>query len=41
VPTDTRLDARATAERLGVELLGLDAMLAGLRLQLEEVPCPA
>jgi dTDP-4-dehydrorhamnose reductase len=36
VPYDTRLDARATAERLGVELPGIDAVLAGLR---EEVAC--
>ena len=35
VPFDTRLDAAATAETLGVELPGLDAMLCDLREQLE------
>jgi dTDP-4-dehydrorhamnose reductase len=35
VPYDTSLDARATAERLGIELLSLDAMLRGLRVELD------
>jgi dTDP-4-dehydrorhamnose reductase len=35
VPFDTRLDAAATAATLGVELPGLDAMLADLRAQVE------
>jgi dTDP-4-dehydrorhamnose reductase len=34
-PRDTRLDARATARVLGVELPGLDAMLSRLRAQME------
>jgi dTDP-4-dehydrorhamnose reductase len=34
VPYDTRLDARATAERLGVELPGLDEALARLRAEM-------
>jgi dTDP-4-dehydrorhamnose reductase len=44
VPVDTRLDARATARVLGVELPGLDAMLRRLRAQMESswsVACPA
>ena len=44
VPVDTRLDARATARVLGVELSDLDAMLHRLRAQLESswsVACPA
>jgi dTDP-4-dehydrorhamnose reductase len=42
VPRDTSLDARATAAALGVELPGVDAMLARLRAELEsaEVPAP-
>ncbi len=43
VPRDTRLDAAATADRLGVELPDLDTMLGRLRAQLEEreeAPCP-
>jgi dTDP-4-dehydrorhamnose reductase len=35
VPYDTSLDATATAQRLGVELPDLDAMLARLRVELE------
>jgi dTDP-4-dehydrorhamnose reductase len=35
VPFDTRLDAGVTAAELGVELPGLDRMLADLRAQLE------
>jgi dTDP-4-dehydrorhamnose reductase len=35
VPRDTRLDARATARALGVELPGLDAMLSRLRAEVE------
>jgi hypothetical protein len=35
VPVDTRLDARATARVLGVELPALDAMLSRLRTQVE------
>lgn len=35
VPRDTRLDARATARALGVELPGLDAMLNRLRSEVE------
>jgi dTDP-4-dehydrorhamnose reductase len=35
VPYDTSLDAKATAERLGVELPDLDTMLARLRVELE------
>jgi dTDP-4-dehydrorhamnose reductase len=35
IPVDTRLDGQRTAERLGVELPGFDAMLAGLREQLD------
>lgn len=36
VPYDTRLDARATAAALGVELPDLDTMLARLRAELHE-----
>ena len=36
IPYDTRLDARATAARLGVELPDLDTMLARLRAELHE-----
>ena len=39
VPYDTRLDARATAARLGVELPDLDTQLARLRHQLEDAAC--
>ena len=39
VPYDTRLDAAATAARLGVELPGLDDQLARLRHELEEAAC--
>ncbi len=39
VPYDTRLDARVTAARLGVELPDLDTQLARLRHELEDVPC--
>jgi dTDP-4-dehydrorhamnose reductase len=35
VPYDTSLDARATAQRLGIELLSLDAMLRSLRVELD------
>ena len=35
VPCDTRLDARATANALGVQLPGLDAMLHRLRSEVE------
>jgi dTDP-4-dehydrorhamnose reductase len=35
IPDDTRLDARATATKLGVELPNLDTMLARLRHELE------
>jgi dTDP-4-dehydrorhamnose reductase len=35
VPYDTSLDATATAKRLGVELLSLEAMLGRLRVELE------
>jgi dTDP-4-dehydrorhamnose reductase len=35
IPRDTRLDARATARALGVELLDLEAMLRRLRAELE------
>jgi dTDP-4-dehydrorhamnose reductase len=35
IPRDTRLDATATAARLGVELPGLDAMLRRLRSEVE------
>jgi dTDP-4-dehydrorhamnose reductase len=35
VPYDTSLDASATAQRLGVELLSLDAMLGALRVELD------
>jgi dTDP-4-dehydrorhamnose reductase len=44
VPADTRLDARATARVLGVELPDLDAMLRRLRAQVESswsLACPA
>jgi dTDP-4-dehydrorhamnose reductase len=44
VPEDTRLDARATAQALGVDLPALDAMLRRLRRQVETTgmqPCPA
>jgi dTDP-4-dehydrorhamnose reductase len=39
VPYDTRLDATATAARLGVELPDLDTQLARLRHELEEAAC--
>jgi dTDP-4-dehydrorhamnose reductase len=39
VPCDTRLDARATAARLGVELPDLDTQLARLRHEMEDVTC--
>jgi dTDP-4-dehydrorhamnose reductase len=39
VPYDTRLDATATAARLGVVLPDLDAQLARLRRELEEPAC--
>jgi dTDP-4-dehydrorhamnose reductase len=39
VPYDTRLDASATAARLGVELPDLDTQLARLRHELEEAAC--
>jgi hypothetical protein len=35
VPADTRLDARATARALGVELPSLDTMLTRLRAEVE------
>jgi dTDP-4-dehydrorhamnose reductase len=35
VPRDTRLDATATAAALGVDLSGLDTMLARLRAETE------
>jgi dTDP-4-dehydrorhamnose reductase len=44
VPEDTRLDARATARELGVELPDLDAMLRRLKGEVEatgSLPCPA
>ncbi len=41
VPRDTRLDATATAARLGVELPTLETMLARLRVELEGARCPA
>jgi dTDP-4-dehydrorhamnose reductase len=44
VPVDTRLDARATARVLGVELPDLDAMLSRLRADMEStwtLACPA
>jgi dTDP-4-dehydrorhamnose reductase len=44
LPADTRLDARATARVLGVELPALDAMLHRLRAQVESswsLACPA
>jgi dTDP-4-dehydrorhamnose reductase len=40
VPYDTRLDARATAQALGVELPDLDTQLARLRQELEATACP-
>ena len=39
VPYDTRLDASATAARLGVELPDLDTQLAALRGELEDAAC--
>jgi dTDP-4-dehydrorhamnose reductase len=36
VPYDTSLDATATAKRLGVELLSLEAMLGALRVELDD-----
>jgi dTDP-4-dehydrorhamnose reductase len=39
VPYDTRLDARATATALGVELPDLDTQLARLRHEMEDVTC--
>jgi dTDP-4-dehydrorhamnose reductase len=39
VPYDTRLDARATAAALGVELPDLDTQLARLRHEMEDVTC--
>jgi dTDP-4-dehydrorhamnose reductase len=41
VPRDTRLDARATARVLGVELPGLDTMLMRLRAEVESSWCLA
>jgi nucleoside-diphosphate-sugar epimerase len=41
VPRDTRLDARATADALGVELPDLDAMLARVKAEVESSWCPA
>ena len=38
VPRDTRLDATATAARLGVELPDLDTQLARLRAELDASP---
>jgi dTDP-4-dehydrorhamnose reductase len=39
IPYDTRLDATATAARLGVALPDLDTQLARLRRELEEIAC--
>jgi dTDP-4-dehydrorhamnose reductase len=39
VPYDTRLDARATASALGVELPDLDTQLARLRHEMEALSC--
>ena len=39
VPYDTRLDARATAAALGVELPDLDTQLARLRREMEDATC--
>jgi hypothetical protein len=39
IPYDTRLDARVTAERLGVTLPDLDTLLARLREQIESAAC--
>src|SRR6185312_7421114 len=41
VPVDTRLDARATARVLGVDLPGLEPMLTRLRAEVEPSWCPA
>jgi dTDP-4-dehydrorhamnose reductase len=41
VPVDTRLDARATARVLGVEMPALDAMLSRLRAEVESSWCVA
>jgi len=41
VPVDTRLDARATARVLGVEMPALDALLGRLRAEVEPSWCPA
>lgn len=41
VPVDTRLDARATARVLGVEMPALDAMLSRLRAEVESSWCLA
>jgi dTDP-4-dehydrorhamnose reductase len=41
VPRDTRLDASATAARLGVTLPGLDTQLARLRAELDASPAVA
>ena len=41
VPRDTRLEGRATADALGVELPGLDEMLARLKTEVESSWCPA
>ena len=38
VPRDTRLDASATAEALGVELPSLESMLTRLRKEIDEAP---
>jgi dTDP-4-dehydrorhamnose reductase len=39
VPYDTRLDARATAAALGVELPDLDTQMARLRHEMEDMTC--
>ena len=41
VPRDTRLDARATARALGVELPDLTAMLGRLKAEMQSSWCPA
>ena len=41
VPRDTRLDARATAQALGVELPDLTTMLERLKAEVESSCCPA
>jgi dTDP-4-dehydrorhamnose reductase len=40
VPYDTRLDGTATAAALGTDLPDLDAQLAQLRHEMEDLPCP-